>query len=231
MSAHHFLLAVAPLICVLANPVFASDRTRALGDIQLAGEIIVTPQTANNPSAKAADLVDRARASRKDEAPTNASTIIIVPGNTSQVDRARAYRKDEVPGAPTIIVVPEDEEAGVLTPGRGGAAPSSAGSNRLKARKYQQNGSLSPDSGVLVIEPQSDESTTAARAKDNRARANSYAKGDLQSILTGKVGADGIPLVVCKGVNNQAGRIGDDVESGSVFTIIQNSRPTKVRCQ
>jgi hypothetical protein len=167
------------------------------------GEIIVAPQNDNSAPH------------------TNAS---------EQIDRARSYRKDETPSASTIIIIPENSDQGVLTPGRSGA-PNSAQSNRLKARKYQQNGAQSTDSGILAIELPEDETTLQGQARDNRKRASNYAKGDLKSILTGKVGADGIPIVVCKGVNNQAGRIGDDIESGSVFSIVQNGRSVKVRCQ
>ena len=184
-----------------ASTLMATDFSLMPNAIQLAGEIIVTQQSGNSTASQAAELLDR----------------------------ARAQRRDEVPGATTIILIPESDESGELESGQS-SVPNGAKANRLKAKKYQKNGTTSTDSGIILIEPAED-SSSSGRAQSSRARANSYTKGDLKSVLTRKVGADGIPLVVCKGVNNQAGRIGDDTESGSVFAIIENGRPIKVRCE
>jgi hypothetical protein len=203
MDAHSPSKIFAAAVWLVAAPVWPSDLIHAFAGNQFAGEIIVSPQIDINSSH------------------TNAS---------DQVDRARSNRKDEAPNATTIIILPEGADQGVLTPGHSGTQPN-AQSIRLKARKYQQNGSQSSEPGALRFELSEDETTAQGQARDNRKRASNYAKGDLKSILTGKVGADGIPIVVCKGVNNQAGRIGDDIESGSVFSVVQNGRSVKVRCQ
>lgn len=204
-TAHVELKAILSMAFILTAPnLLAAEWNDMSSGIQLAGEIIVSPQGGASAAPDASDLIDR----------------------------ARSQRQDDVPGATTIILIPEPGifEQGVLTPGPSGF-PNSAKSNRLKAKKYQQDGSAGADTGIILIEPAEDDATAQGRARSNRARANSYANGDLKSVLTGKVGTDGIPIVVCKGVNNQAGRIGDDVESGNVFSIFQNGRPVKVRCQ
>lgn len=185
-----------------------------------------------------------ARASEIEEWPANkllAGEIIMVPqqgaGNspnktssaTEQREKARAYRKDETSAPTTIIVVPEEESEGALSP-RVSAPPERARDNRSRASDYQHGtdsslspGSIRPDTGILL-----DGGTTQERARENRSRASAYTKGDNQPV---RVGPDGIPLVVCKDRDNVAGQIGDDLQSGSVFFILRDGKQVKVRCQ
>ena len=197
-----------------AASVFASAFAAA-GDLAawpagrlLAGEIIMVPQSG---SGKA-------------------------PGKTSgareQRDRAKAYRTEEAEVAPTVIVVPEEESEGALSP-RGGAPEGRARDNRSRAGDYQRGtdsslhpGLIKPDAGVPL-----DPGTTQERAHDNRARASGYSRGENQSGHTGRVGTDGIPLVVCKDRDNVAGQIGDALKPGSVIVILRDGKQVKVRCQ
>lgn len=154
------------------------------------------------------------------------------PSSTEQRDRARAYQKDEASGTPTIIIVPEEESEGALSP-RGSAPEGRARDNRSRAGDYQRGtdsslhpGLIKPETGILL-----DGGTTQERAHDNRARASGYSRGETQSGLTGRIGPDGIPLVVCKDRDNVAGQIGDDLKSGSVIVILRDGKQVKVRCQ
>ena len=45
------------------------------------------------------------------------------------------------------------------------------------------------------------------------------------------MGKDGVIVMVCDGVNNNVGRIGDDSQSGNKFTVMVNGRPTPARCK
>lgn len=180
--------------------------------ILLAGEIILEPQQGSV------------------KAPGKASSK--ASGASEQRDRARSYRNDESSGNTTIIVLPEDESEGALSP-RGNAPEGRARDNRSRARDYQQGtdssvlpGLIKPDTGIIM-----DGGSTQDRAHENRARASGYSKGETQSGFTGRVGPDGIPLVICKDRDNVAGQIGDDLKSGSVIIILRDGKQVKVRCQ
>ena len=108
-----------------------------------------------------------------------------------------------------VIIVPAEDS--YMTPGRTSIPPDnrskareSVSRNLSKARRYGQD--------------QQDESTN---------------KGKFTQIGTtiGVVGKDGVMLIVCDGVNNNAGRIGDDTQSGNVFSIIINGKTTMARCK
>lgn len=151
------------------------------------------------------------------------------PGARSQRERAGAYQK----GAE--IVVPEEEEGGFLSPRGGAPAEERAYDNRVRAKAYQpganpmanQPGML-PGMGDIPIPDGSQD-----RARDLRARARTYSgNGNAQDIDLSHVGADGIPIVPCRGdVDNSAARIGEDGVSGSIFYVMRNGKPVKVRCR
>ena len=153
-------------------------------------------------------------------------------GASEQRDRAKSYQQDEAPASTTVIVLPEEEADGALSP-RGSPPPEKARDNRSRASDYQ-HGTDSPLLNRLVkpeagsgVEPGS----TQDRARDNRSRAGAYSRGETPSGLTGRVGPDGIPLVVCKDKDNVAGQIGDGLQSGSVIVILRDGKQVKVRCQ
>ncbi|MFA7281825.1 MAG: hypothetical protein WC100_17205 [Sterolibacterium sp.] len=173
----------------------------------LAGEIIMTPQQGGSkPSGKASSA-------------------------TEQRDRAKSYQQDDFSAVPTLIIVPEEESEGALSP-RGGSPEGRAKDNRSRAGDYQHGNdpsyrpSIKPDTGIFF-----DGGTTQDRAHDNRTRASGYSRGENQAGLTGRVGPDGIPFVICKDRDNVAGQIGDGLQSGSVIVILRDGKQVKVRCQ
>jgi hypothetical protein len=139
--------------------------------------------------------------------------------------KAKAYQ-ESTSGSPTIIVLPEEEEDGLLGPRR--QPESGASQNRSKASQYRQGsvqGSIpSPqDSGGVGA-------STADRAQESRLKARSYVSTD-NTVVIERIGSDGIPIVSCsKLASNVAGRIGDDVQPGGVFFIMRDNKPFKVRC-
>lgn len=186
----------------------ASSLDEWPADRLLAGEIIMVPQQGAGKT------------------PSKASRA------TEQRDRAKAYQKDETLGGTTILVLPEEDSEGTLSP-RGNAPPERARENRSRASDFQNDtdsflspGLIKPDTDTLL-----DGGTTQDRARANRSRASAYSKGDSQTGLTGRIGPDGIPLVVCKDRDNVAGQIGDGLTSGSVIVILRDGKQVKVRCQ
>ncbi|BAO31350.1 hypothetical protein [Sulfuritalea hydrogenivorans] len=137
--------------------------------------------------------------------------------------KAKAYQESES-GSPAIVVIPEEEE-GLLGPRR--QPESGASQNRAKARLYQQG---QTPAQVPVPTIPGTGTSTADRAQDNRAKARSYVATD-NTVVIERIGADGIPIVSCgKLVSNVAGHIGDDMQPGSVFFIMRDNKPFKVRC-
>lgn len=201
--------AVFATLCGFASAyAMAADSDEWPADRLLAGEIILVPQQGASKT------------------PSKASSA------AEQRDRAKAYRKDEASGNTAIIVLPEEESEGALSP-RGNVPAEKARENRSKARDYQHGtdssfpqGLSKPDTGILL-----DGGSTQDRAHENRARASAYSRGDTQTGLTGRIGPDGVPLVVCKDRDNVAGQIGDDLKSGSVIVILRDGKQVKVRCQ
>lgn len=187
---------------------WAGDLVEWPANRLLAGEIIVAPQTGSS------------------KAPSKATSA------AEQRDRARSYRDDVPSDSTTVIVLPEEEVEGALSP-RGNAPEGRARDNRSRAMDYQHGTDSSvlpnfirPDAGTRL-----DGGSTQDRAHENRSRAGAYSRGDGQAGLTGRVGADGLPVVVCKDRDNVAGQIGDDLKSGSVIVILRDGKQVKVRCQ
>lgn len=145
-------------------------------------------------------------------------------GAAEQRDRARAYRKDQA-GSATIILMPEEDE-GVLSPR--GNADARATENRARARAYRQSQEGGLAAPRVVAPGMSVEvETSQDQARENRLKARGYREhgGTLA------VGPDGIPLVSCKDTDNVAGRIGDDVQSGSLILIVRDGKTIKARCR
>lgn len=167
-----------------------------------AGEIILSPNTDGDPSA---------------------------PRAGEQRERARSYRKDQPATVGGIILLPEGavEEDGMLSP-RGGVE-SKATENRLRAKVLRQSdeGQMAPT--VIIPGLGGDGDSAQERARDSRLRARAYREHG-QSAMD-KVGPDGIPLVLCTNAESVAGRIGDDVQSGSLIVIIRDGKQIKARCR
>lgn len=151
------------------------------------------------------------------------------PGARSQRERAGAYQRG------TEIVLPAEEEGGFLSPRGGAPAEEKAFDNRARARAYQQGGDMPAvmpgmPSGLGDLPMPM---TSQERARDLRGRARTYTgSGNAQDIDLSNVGADGIPVVPCRGeVDNVAARIGEDAVSGSVFYIMRQGKQVKVRCR
>jgi hypothetical protein len=168
----------------------------------LAGEIIVSPA--------------------RDEG--GASTA----SSASNRDKARTYRQDAPSSGTTAIILPDDDdEGGMLAPRGGESLPSD---RRSRAREYRESPDDAAMPGQVIILPDQilDDRPLGPREqtlKSNRSKARSYMKGEAT------VGSDGLPLVDCRDVGSTSGRIGDDTQSGSVITIIQNNKQVKVRCR
>ncbi len=141
--------------------------------------------------------------------------------------KAKAYQ-ESASGSPTIIVIPEEEEEGLLGPRR--QPESGASQNRAKASQYRQG-----QGSTQVPIPTTQDSggtgaSTTERAQENRLKARSYVSTD-NTVVIERIGSDGIPIVSCnKLAANVAGRIGDDMQPGGVFFIMRDNKPFKVRC-
>ncbi len=141
--------------------------------------------------------------------------------------KAKAYQESGS-GSPTVIVIPEEEEEGLLGPRR--QPESGASQNRAKARQYQQGEGAAQVPVPMSRDSGTPGSSTAENAAENRARARSYVSTD-NTVVIERIGSDGIPIVSCgKSVANVAGRIGDDAQPGGVFFIMRDNKPFKVRC-
>lgn len=146
---------------------------------------------------------------------------------TEARSKAKAYTESGS-GTPVIVVVPEEEEEGLLGPRR--QVESGASQNRAKARQYQQGQTPAQATIPGTLDSAGATPGTADRAKENRAKARSYVSTD-NTVVIERIGADGIPIVACgKLVSNDAGRIGDDMQPGSIFFIMRDNKPFKVRC-
>jgi hypothetical protein len=191
-----------------------------MGALTLAATCARADDTGTSKSGGAFILAEIVVPTQKDSGDRAAKSAAEVRG------KAKAYQGSGS-GAPTIIVIPEEEEEGLLGPRR--QPESGASVNRAKARQYQQGqGSQLPipmtkDAGNTIT-------TSSDHANDNRARARSYVSTDNKLVIE-RVGSDGIPIVSCgRLVANEAGRIGDDVQPGGIFFIMRDNKPFKVRC-
>jgi hypothetical protein len=109
----------------------------------------------------------------------------------------------------TIIIAPDEDSS--MTPGRSSVPPD----NRSKA---SENVSRNLNKARRYAQDQQDGPT-------NKCKFAQF------GTTTGVLGKDGVMLIVCDGVNNNAGRIGDDSQSGNVFSIIINGKTTMARCK
>jgi hypothetical protein len=151
-------------------------------------------------------------------------------GASEQRQRAKTYRKSQSPETgTTIILMPEDEGEGMMSP-RGGVESSRAAENRLRAKVLRQSedGRGAPAT-IIIPGSGGDDEPSHDRARDNRLKARVY-RDHGQSALD-KVGPDGVPWVLCTNTESVAGRIGDDVQSGSLIYIIRDGKPVKARCR
>lgn len=143
-------------------------------------------------------------------------------------DRARAYQSGSSNSGSGSVVVPEEEE-GLLSP-RGATSPAD---NRAKARDYLR-GVAPPGSNQVLIAPEQHDAGTTETARGqlekNRSKARAYMKSDSSIDVVG-VGADKLPVVVCRDIDNVSGRIGDDSQSGNIITITRDGRSMKARCK
>lgn len=164
--------------------------------------------------------------------------IILAPqkadGATSsgeQRARAKSYRKEQVEAGNDVLLIPENmgEEDGVLSP-RGGVE-SSATENRLRAKALRQSddGHPAPSAILPGIVGDGGDATGQDRARASRLKARAYREHGQSAMES--VGSDGIPLVLCTNTESVAGRIGDDVQSGSLIYIIRDGKPFKARCR
>ncbi|MCK9283912.1 MAG: hypothetical protein M0P39_06475 [Rhodocyclaceae bacterium] len=198
----------------------------------LAGEIIVVPQPESGAASDASIQKDKARAYRKDKG--EAGSTVIITDQSSPAERARAARKEKESAgheSSTIIILPQDEDEGLLSPER--SAAGRAMDNRARAKEYRRSAEPAGEGQIIVIPPAgsgADVESAHERARENRLRARDYSKGDRGS-PSAHIGVDGLPIIACKDTDNVAGRIGDDNLSGSVVTIFRDGKPIKVRCQ
>ena len=99
---------------------------------------------------------------------------------------------------------------------------------------------------IIAHAPGGESTGDANSTKENASRNASKAKRYVQDpqdeasntgkffqfgATTGVMGKDGVIVMVCDGVNNNVGRIGDDSQSGNKFTVMVNGRPTPARCK
>lgn len=199
--------ALALLMLIPAWSVLAAEPASWPAGQLLAGEIILQPTDSGQKNLnRAGDQRARARAQRQDKTDTNGPESL------------------------------EEELEGILAP-RVGQPIENSTDLRQRARDYQRG-----NESNIILQPQSlpgggaavapADMSTHDRAADSLSRARRYAKGGGSSGFTGKVGPDGLPLVVCDDVGSAVGRIGDDTAgSGSLITVIKDGRSIKARCQ
>lgn len=187
---------------------------------------------------------------------TYALAEIVLPGsgNNNSISRskdaasdARQKAKEAVSETPTTSLkelqnlISAQEEDGYMLPGRSSAPPD----NRARAKEYIQN-EAEKNKLIIITQPGSESSGDENFNKDNASKNVNKAKRYLQDQLdepvntgkfyqygtaTGVMGADGVIVMTCDGVNNNAGRIGDDTQSGSVFTINIKGKAFLARCK
>ena len=155
--------------------------------------------------------------------------------------KARASANDATaPTLTTIVVVPDAEEDGVLSPSR----MSSPSDNRTKARDYSHG--VDPVNAaavqILIENAPNGVDTNQSNLEKNRNKARQYSEGVSSGggkpgthvkigTSAGVVGADGVVVVVCDDTSNTAGRIGDDTQSGNIFAVVINGKLAKARCR
>ena len=161
------------------------------------------------------------------------------PAASESRNRAREALADAASQSGALNNVIVLEEDSYIAPGSNGALPD----NRRKAKEYSQGESdVSPV--IVLTKPGSETSVPSARESQRRNvnKAQRYltdqddeptnsGKFTRSGTTMGVMGKDGVILIVCDGVNNTAGRIGDDTQPGNVLTILINGKPTPARCK
>jgi hypothetical protein len=167
--------------------------------------------------------------------PIQAAEFVIAPNGdkastprdsaASMRDRARAQRGEEGSAIPLTTIIEGLEESPF-----GGRSGGATTENRNRARSYQQggDGTTPLDIDRLLIDPESNR----GRVKSNLDRAHAYQQGRSPGVTNSRMGGtENLPLVDCGAVQNNTGRIGDDVQSGAVLTIMKGDRGVRVRCK
>lgn len=144
------------------------------------------------------------------------------PGAGGQRERAAAYQRGSE-------ITPPEEDGGFLAPRSGAPAEARAYENRARARAYQAGS----DQANAALLPAAPGDTARERGRDPHSRVRvQTGSGNPKDIDLSHVGPDGIPVIVCRSdVDNVSARIGEDAASGSLFYIMRNGRPVKVRCK
>lgn len=167
-----------------------------------------------------------------------------------QVDAAQAHIQADTGTLPTVELI----DPSTVTPSPSGR---SATDNRSRARKFLSNngqpttqsdpqvplasvpGNLGAGAGAATAPSQQ---TGAARAESAAAKARRYANGADAGLLRtgtyvrlgtaiGMAGADGVLEFNCSDTDNIAGRVGDAIQPGQIFTVVLSGRPMKARCK
>jgi hypothetical protein len=200
------------LLAGCAGHVFATGPLTWLGNFKFASEIVVTPLGGSTQ-----------------ESASGASR-----------NRQKAQSAAHVGTAPIPVMIVTEEEDGVLTPAQMGAPAD----NRDKARSYSRETGAGHPAPLRIITDNAVDGSDSARdnLERNRNKARRYAEGVSGSNTkagtyikvgpsTGVVGADGVVVFACEDTNNIAGRIGDDTQSGNIFSVVINGKTIKARCK
>lgn len=157
-------------------------------------------------------------------------------------EKARDYIKEDrsESGSPNIVIVPDHDGSGIFSP-RIMELPQD---NRSKARDYIRDKDSGTSLPAIIVPPsgsRSDSTRDAAERQRNKARgyvdgwdgATGSKPGTYVQIGTsmGVTGKDGIIVFDCAAISNVAGRIGDDLRSGSDFIVVINGKNHKARCR
>lgn len=164
----------------------------------------------------------------------------------NQADRARAHTVQELDAMPTVELV---EPAAARSPSGRSATDARARSKRFLSNNgvetTESNVPLAPvPAATLGANPASVTNPAAhtQRTESALAKARRYANGGDASApkaglfvrlgtAVGVVGADGVIVFACSDTDNIAGRVGDSVKPGSLFTVLMNGRATPARCR
>lgn len=194
------------------NLILSAAFLFCLVDSAFAGEIVVSPPTNSRGNGTAASR-----------------------------EKARSYLDDKESSPPTILVIPEDEDGGVLSP-RGMGVPQD---NRSKARDYIRDADSGLPAAVIVPTDQAPgiDSSKRQNIERNLGKARSYLDGGgtgsgskagtyvQMGTSVGIIGSDGVVVFDCSDTSNTAGRIGEDLQPGSEFIVVINGKKQKARCR
>jgi hypothetical protein len=185
-----------------------------------AGEIVLAPVVNTGNTVH----------SQSNQTPSNVSATI-------QREKAAAYSGADNQQLPTIIVAPEVQ---LLAPSSTGKPPD----NRNKAKNYIKDAN-SASQPVTIIYPNKS-STGADTPREsldkNLSKARRYSENGTTGVskpgtfikygsATGVIGADGVVVFSCGDINNSAGVIGDNSQSGNSLSVVVNGKVLQARCQ